>query len=104
MSEFQSWRWITIIIIHFVYFTSITHRIVLNIFIVAITKSINGNEDGKFNWSQQTKGLILSSYFIGWLVVSPFSGYAAQKLDGKKYIVVSLALSCMVADECHSDF
>ena len=49
----------------------------------------------QFQWDDRTKGLILSSFFIGYMTTQVIGGLASEMLNGKVVLVSGVALwSC----------
>ncbi|KAJ9581819.1 hypothetical protein L9F63_003888, partial [Diploptera punctata] len=56
-------------------------------------KNTTSHKDGPFDWGEEIKGLILSSYFFGYLVSQVPGGRVAEVLSAKWILFASVALN-----------
>lgn len=82
-------RYIIAFLAFFGFINVYTLRINLSVGIVAMTENRTiEHEDGSktyeqyFNWSSQQQGLILSSFFYGYIATQILSGYLAARFGG----------------------
>ena len=52
-----------------------------------------GLQDGSFDWGEEVKGLILSSYFFGYLLSQVPGGRVAEVVSAKWILFASVALN-----------
>ena len=50
---------------------------------------------GEFNWDSQMQGIVLSSFYYGYLVTQVPGGALAERYGGKRIFLVSLFLSAL---------
>jgi len=53
-------------------------------------------QQGIFNWDPQTQGLVLGAFYYGYLTTQIISGIIAQKVGGKRLILVGLAWTSLL--------
>lgn len=70
--------------------------------ILAATQGHNNNQDPsfqdanlRFDWSQELQGMILSSFYIGYLITHVPGGLLAERIGGKYIIVGALFFSAI---------
>lgn len=102
--EASSWmfwkkrRYIVGLLAFFGFFTSYILRVNLSVAIVAMTSNnTKTDEDGniyyerEFDWDSKVQGLILSSFFYGYITTQLFGGWLAAKIGGKRVFGCGIA-------------
>ena len=63
--------------------------------------SVNQKNDlqthGEFNWDSQTQGLLLSSFYYGFMVLQIPGGLIAERYGGKRVFLVSIFLASLIS-------
>ncbi|XP_017490863.1 PREDICTED: putative inorganic phosphate cotransporter [Rhagoletis zephyria] len=75
-----------------------THRVNFSMAIVAMMDRNSTNPDfEEYNWSEQTKSYLLSSFFWGYFITQIPGGQLAHKYGGKIMLLVSVTVSSFLA-------
>ncbi|CAM1293236.1 Uncharacterised protein r2_g228 [Pycnogonum litorale] len=70
----------------------------INIAIVdMVSSSATTDDDRKFNWNSRTQGVILSSFFWGYIVTQLPGGIIASRFGIKKSLIVSVFITTILA-------
>lgn len=84
-------RYLVVFMVFLAFINMYTLRLNLSIGIVAMTENRTiEHEDGSvtyeqhFDWNSKQQGLILSSFFYGYICTQLLGGYAASKVGGNK--------------------
>ncbi|CAD7015092.1 putative inorganic phosphate cotransporter [Ceratitis capitata] len=73
-------------------------RVNLSVAIVAMMDNKGSNPDfPQYNWSQQTKSHILSSFFCGYILVQIPAGGWARRFGGRLFLLLSVTVSSIFA-------
>ncbi|XP_031843952.1 major facilitator superfamily transporter 9 isoform X2 [Nomia melanderi] len=101
VSSWKFWkkrRYVVAILAFFGFFTSYILRVNLSVAIVAMTADIekvddNGNTytEKEFNWDSKTQGLVLSSFFYGYLSTQLLGGWLGARIGGKRVFGLGIA-------------
>ncbi|XP_055688605.1 sialin-like [Lutzomyia longipalpis] len=90
-------RYHVVLMIFFSLFCLLTMRMTLSVAIVAMTKKVNVTlnngtvvEEQEFEWNSKQQGLILSSFFYGYIATQVVSGYFSSRFGGHLIIGISL--------------
>lgn len=63
-----------------------------------IYKNFNSQKNNdKFDWSQQLQGIILSSFYVGYVLLHIPGGILSERIGGKPVIVSALLLSAILS-------
>ncbi|XP_046615491.1 sialin [Neodiprion virginianus] len=96
-------RYVLAILAFFGFFTSYILRVNLSIAIVAMTaNNTKIDDDGntyyeqEFNWDSKLQGLILSSFFYGYITTQLFGGLLASKIGGKRVFGGGIAVTALL--------
>lgn len=94
VSSWKFWkkrRYVVAILTFLGCFTSYILRVNLSVAIVAMTAEVrkidkNGNEyfEKEFDWDSKTQGLVLSSFFYGYISTQLLGGLLSTRIGGKK--------------------
>ena len=89
----QKRRYVVVLLAFFGFFNVYSLRVNLSVAIVAMTENRtvfddNGNESWEqdFPWDSKQKGLILSSFFYGYIMTQFLGGFVAGKIGGNLVI------------------
>ncbi|XP_066582739.1 sialin [Prorops nasuta] len=107
--EEQTWkfwkkrRYIVSILAFLGFFTSYILRVNLSVAIVAMTAlNPRRNEtsgiiyyEREFNWDSKTQGLVLSSFFYGYLSTQLLGGWLAARIGGKRVFGIGIAATAL---------
>lgn len=87
----------------FGFFNVYALRVNLSVAIVAMTEDRNvTTENGTiinqpyFDWSQNTRGIILSSFFYGYITTQFAGGYVSQKIGGNLIFGVGIGMTALL--------
>lgn len=82
-------RLVVALLAFFGFFNVYALRVNLSVAVVAMTEPVETKLDNgtvvlmpEFDWSSQTKGLVLSSFFYGYLITQLPGGWLAAKIGG----------------------
>ncbi len=53
-------------------------------------------QEGEFSWTPETQGLILGSFFYGYIMTQLLGGYLALQLGGKYVYGVGIAMTAVL--------
>lgn len=93
-------RYVVAILAFLGFFTSYILRVNLSVAIVAMTED-KVDENGviyhkrEFNWDSKTKGLVLSSFFYGYLSTQLLGGWLAARIGGKRVFGLGIAATAL---------
>ncbi|XP_049305513.1 putative inorganic phosphate cotransporter [Bactrocera dorsalis] len=91
-------RHLQAVLLFFGFCVSFMQRSNLSLAIVAMMDRNSTNPDfPEYAWSEQTKSLLLSSFFWGYLVMQIPSGMLAQRFGGKVVLLCGVAISGLLA-------
>ncbi|XP_015174625.1 PREDICTED: sialin isoform X2 [Polistes dominula] len=98
-SSWKFWkkrRYVVAILAFLGFFTSYILRVNLSVAIVAMTEDKideNGNiyRKREFDWDSKTKGLVLSSFFYGYISTQLFGGWLGARIGGKRVFGIGIA-------------
>lgn len=96
-------RYLVVLMAFFGFFNVYALRVNLSVAIVAMTenKTIE-HENGDvtyeqdFNWSSMQKGLVLSSFFYGYITTQFIGGYVASKIGGNLVFGVGIGMTALL--------
>ncbi|KZC04249.1 Vesicular glutamate transporter 1, partial [Dufourea novaeangliae] len=101
VSSWKFWkkrRYIVGILAFLGFFTSYILRVNLSVAIVAMTAKVTkvdaeGNlySDSEFDWDSKTQGLILSSFFYGYISTQLLGGWLGARVGGKRVFGIGIA-------------
>ncbi|KAF6205216.1 hypothetical protein GE061_019383 [Apolygus lucorum] len=98
-SRWKFWerrRHVVALLAFFGFFNVYAMRVNLSVAIVAMTSPIveNGTviQEAEFDWNSQTKGLVLSCFFYGYICTQLLGGYLGTKFGGAK--VYGIGVGC----------
>ncbi|XP_076177673.1 major facilitator superfamily transporter 9 [Ptiloglossa arizonensis] len=101
VSPWRFWkkrRYVVAILAFFGFFTSYILRVNLSVAIVAMTANVKKfDEHGNiyferdFDWDSKTQGLVLSSFFYGYISTQLFGGWLAARIGGKRVFGIGIA-------------
>jgi MFS transporter, ACS family, solute carrier family 17 (sodium-dependent inorganic phosphate cotransporter), other len=100
---FKRRRYLVVVMAFFGFFNAFALRINLSVAIVAMTdnKTIK-HDDGsltyeqEFDWSSKQKGVVLSSFFYGYLVTQLYGGIIAKKIGGHLPFAVGIGATAVL--------
>lgn len=91
-------RYVVAVLAFLGFFTSYILRVNLSVAIVAMTALVpvtseNGtvHYEREFDWNSKTQGLVLSSFFYGYLSTQLFGGWLAARIGGKRVFGIGIA-------------
>ncbi|KAL2725286.1 vesicular glutamate transporter 22 isoform X3 [Vespula squamosa] len=102
-SSWKFWkkrRYVVAILAFLGFFTSYILRVNLSVAIVAMTED-KIDENGviyrrrEFDWDSKTKGLVLSSFFYGYLSTQLLGGWLAARIGGKRVFGLGIAATAL---------
>ncbi|XP_013178070.1 PREDICTED: vesicular glutamate transporter 1 isoform X1 [Papilio xuthus] len=107
--EQSSWRFwqkrrlLVALLAFFGFFNCYALRVNLSVAVVAMTEPVETElENGtiiyvpEFDWSSQTKGLVLSSFFYGYLVTQLPGGWLAAKIGGNRVFAIGIGATSLL--------
>ncbi|KAL0892421.1 hypothetical protein ABMA27_015534 [Loxostege sticticalis] len=96
-------RFVVALLAFFGFFNVYALRANLSVAVVAMTEPVETKlENGtvifapEFDWSSQTKGLILSSFFYGYLVTQLPGGWLASKIGGNRVFAIGIGATSLL--------
>lgn len=96
-------RLIVALLAFFGFFNVYALRVNLSVAVVAMTEPVETKlENGtvvfipEFDWSSQTKGLVLSSFFYGYLVTQLPGGWLAAKIGGNRMFAIGIGATSLL--------
>ncbi|XP_059615143.1 sialin-like [Phlebotomus argentipes] len=97
-------RYIVVIMTFLGIFSIYSNRVCLNVAIVAMTQKFNVTlengtviEDQHFDWDSKQRGLVLSSFYYGYIWTQIIGGVLASKFGGYYVFVFGVIGSCLMA-------
>ncbi|VVC93389.1 unnamed protein product [Leptidea sinapis] len=105
-TESSSWRFwqkrrLVVALLAFLgFFNVYALRVNLSVAVVAMTEPVeteleNGTIVPEFDWSSQTKGLVLSSFFYGYLITQLPGGWLAAKIGGNRMFAIGVGATSL---------
>ncbi|XP_057337774.1 vesicular glutamate transporter 2.1-like [Microplitis mediator] len=88
-------RYVVGVLAFFGFFTSYILRVNLSVAIVAMTSSSSGNE-AEFNWDSKLQGLVLSSFFYGYISTQLLGGWLSARIGGKRVFGIGIAVTALL--------
>ncbi|XP_076636566.1 major facilitator superfamily transporter 9 [Colletes latitarsis] len=105
LSSWMFWkkrRYIVAILAFLGFFTSYILRVNLSVAIVAMTANVekldeHGNiyYEREFNWDSKTQGLVLSSFFYGYISTQLLGGWLGARIGGKRVFGLGIAATAL---------
>ncbi|XP_045520976.1 vesicular glutamate transporter 1 isoform X1 [Pieris brassicae] len=108
-SNETSWRFwrkrrlVVALLAFFGFFNVYALRVNLSVAVVAMTEPIEHVLDNgtivyapEFDWSSQTKGLVLSSFFYGYIVTQLPGGWLAAKIGGNRMFAIGVGATSLL--------
>ncbi|KAL4707028.1 hypothetical protein ACJJTC_000455 [Scirpophaga incertulas] len=99
----QKRRFVVALLAFFGFFNVYALRVNLSVAVVAMTEPVETKlENGtvamlpEFDWSSQTKGLVLSSFFYGYLVTQLPGGWLAAKIGGNRVFAIGIGATSLL--------
>ncbi|RVE46573.1 hypothetical protein evm_008760, partial [Chilo suppressalis] len=99
----QQRRYVVALLAFFGFFNVYALRVNLSVAVVAMTEPVETKLDNgtvvmlpEFDWSSQTKGLILSSFFYGYLVTQLPGGWLAAKIGGNRVFAIGIGATSLL--------
>ncbi|XP_047020099.1 vesicular glutamate transporter 1 isoform X2 [Helicoverpa zea] len=96
-------RLVVAILAFFGFFNVYALRVNLSVAVVAMTEPVETKlENGtivyipEFDWSSQTKGLVLSSFFYGYLITQLPGGWLAAKIGGNRVFAIGIGATSLL--------
>ncbi|XP_063821196.1 sialin-like [Ostrinia nubilalis] len=96
-------RFVVALLAFFGFFNVYALRANLSVAVVAMTEPVETKlENGtiifapEFDWSSQTKGLVLSSFFYGYLVTQLPGGWLASKIGGNRVFAIGIGATSLL--------
>ncbi|XP_021202415.1 sialin isoform X3 [Bombyx mori] len=96
-------RLVVALLAFFGFFNVYALRVNLSVAVVAMTEPVETKlENGtiamipEFDWSTQTKGLVLSSFFYGYLVTQLPGGWLAAKIGGNRVFAIGIGTTSLL--------
>ncbi|CAG4958814.1 unnamed protein product [Parnassius apollo] len=96
-------RLLVALLAFFGFFNVYALRVNLSVAVVAMTEPVETElENGtivyipEFDWSSQTKGLVLSSFFYGYLVTQLPGGWLAAKIGGNRVFAIGIGATSLL--------
>ncbi len=80
-------RHTVVLVCFFVMFISYIDRVNISVAVLAMQE--------EFGWSESRKGLILSSFFFGYMLMQIVGGWLANLFGGKRVLIISLILTSL---------
>ncbi|XP_014102807.1 putative inorganic phosphate cotransporter [Bactrocera oleae] len=72
-------------------------RVNLSVALVVMTDKTSNPDFEEYNWNERIKGLLLSSFFIGYVTSQVPSGYLSRRCGGKLLLLISLVSCSLLA-------
>ncbi|XP_037299293.1 sialin isoform X2 [Manduca sexta] len=99
----QRRRLVVALLAFFGFFNVYALRVNLSVAVVAMTEPMETKLDNgtvvfipEFDWSSQTKGLVLSSFFYGYLVTQLPGGWLAAKIGGNRVFAIGIGATSLL--------
>ncbi|XP_068630357.1 vesicular glutamate transporter 1 isoform X2 [Battus philenor] len=96
-------RLLVALLAFFGFFNCYALRVNLSVAVVAMTEPVQTElENGtiiyapEFEWSSQTKGLVLSSFFYGYLITQLPGGWLAAKIGGNRVFAIGIGATSLL--------
>ncbi|XP_033188462.1 vesicular glutamate transporter 1 isoform X2 [Bombus vosnesenskii] len=96
-------RYVVGVLAFFGFFTSYILRVNLSVAIVAMTAKVhkidkNGTEyfEQEFDWDSKTQGLVLSSFFYGYISTQLLGGWLGARIGGKRVFGIGIATTAFL--------
>ncbi|XP_060801007.1 vesicular glutamate transporter 1 isoform X2 [Amyelois transitella] len=96
-------RFIVALLAFFGFFNVYALRVNLSVAVVAMTEPVETILDNgtvvyipEFDWSSQTKGLVLSSFFYGYIVTQIPGGWLAAKIGGNRVFAIGIGATSLL--------
>ncbi|XP_068975091.1 sialin isoform X1 [Bombus flavifrons] len=96
-------RYVVGVLAFFGFFTSYILRVNLSVAIVAMTAKVhkidkNGTEyfEQEFDWDSKTQGLVLSSFFYGYISTQLLGGWLGARIGGKRVFGLGIATTAFL--------
>ncbi|XP_026729511.1 vesicular glutamate transporter 1 isoform X1 [Trichoplusia ni] len=96
-------RLVVALLAFFGFFNVYALRVNLSVAVVAMTEPVATTLDNgtvvyipEFDWSSQTKGLVLSSFFYGYLVTQLPGGWLAAKIGGNRVFAIGIGATSLL--------
>ena len=105
----ESIHWVFTVFLFIAYYFVYLQRVHLNFVIVymvnntsvrtggnstiAARPSTNTYSEGEFAWSETDQGMLLSGFFIGYIITQVAGGYLSDKYGGKHVVSICLLIS-----------
>ncbi|XP_049865733.1 vesicular glutamate transporter 1-like isoform X1 [Pectinophora gossypiella] len=96
-------RLVVALLAFFGFFNVYALRVNLSVAVVAMTEPIETKLDNgtvvylpEFDWSSQTKGLVLSSFFYGYLITQLPGGWLAAKIGGNRVFAIGIGATSLL--------
>lgn len=96
-------RLVVALLAFFGFFNVYALRVNLSVAVVAMTEPVETKlENGtvvmipEFDWSSQTKGLVLSSFFYGYLITQLPGGWLAAKIGGNRVFAIGIGATSLL--------
>lgn len=103
MPVWRKKRYLIVLLAFFGFFNVYALRVNLSVAIVAMTENRTiENPNGSvtyeqyFNWSSQQKGLVLSSFFYGYITTQFFGGYLGLRYGGNKIFALGIGMTAFL--------
>ncbi|XP_044011343.1 sialin-like [Aphidius gifuensis] len=84
-------RYVVGMLAFFGFFTSYILRVNLSVAIVAMTSTSNEADEPEFKWDSKLQGVIMSSFFYGYICTQILGGYLSARIGGKKVFGLGIA-------------
>ncbi|CAH0749926.1 unnamed protein product [Diatraea saccharalis] len=99
----QQRRYVVALLAFFGFFNVYALRVNLSVAVVAMTEPVETKLDNgtvvmlpEFDWDSKTKGLILSSFFYGYLVTQLPGGWLAAKIGGNRVFAIGIGATSLL--------
>ncbi|XP_022816205.1 vesicular glutamate transporter 1 isoform X1 [Spodoptera litura] len=96
-------RLVVALLAFFGFFNVYALRVNLSVAVVAMTEPVETKLDNgtvvlipEFDWSSQTKGLVLSSFFYGYLITQLPGGWLAAKIGGNRVFAIGIGATSLL--------
>lgn len=111
LSDLQFWktrRYLVTFMLFLGFFNIYSLRINLSVAIVAMTRGTSTDEVPEFDWDSKKQGLLLSSFFYGYITTQLLGGLLTRKVGGRRLfgggIFVTAVLTLLSPVATHIDF